>query len=75
MNEVDEATWRRRFILLNLTRIGGTAIVLIALALWQSDVFVEGGSIMGFPLAIAGLVISFWGPKYVSRNWRSPREP
>ncbi len=71
----DEALWRNRFILLNLTRIGATAVVIAALLLWQTDMFVEGGSIIGLPIALAGLVASFWGPKYISRNWRSPPEP
>ncbi len=71
----DEALWRNRFILINLVRIGGTAIVFLALLLWQSDRFVEGGTILGFPLALAGLAISFLGPKYLARRWRTPREP
>ena len=71
----DEALWRNRFILFNLTRIGGTVLVLLALLLWQSDVFVEGGTILGFPLALIGLVISFWGPKHLARKWRTPPGP
>jgi hypothetical protein len=71
----DEATWRNRFILINLVRIGGTILVLLALLLWQSDTFVEGGNIAGFPLAIIGLVISFGGPSYLARRWRSPPNP
>ena len=69
-----EAQWRNRFILLQLTRIGGTLVVLFALALWQSDAIVAGGSMIGFPLALAGLVVSFWGPKWLARRWRTPPE-
>ena len=73
MNSQDqEALWRNRFILINLVRIGGTIIVLLALALWQSDLFVHGGTILGFPLALVGLVVSFWGPKWLARRWREP---
>ena len=64
--------WRSRFIITNLVGIGGTVVVLLALALWQSDLFVEGGSIVGFPIAVAGLVVSFWGPKWLARRWREP---
>lgn len=71
----DETLWRNRFILFNLTRIGGTVLVLLALLVWQSDVFVEGGTILGFPLALIGLVISFWGPKHLARKWRTPPGP
>jgi hypothetical protein len=68
----EEELWRNRFILVNLLRIGATAVVLFALALWQSDLIVEGGSIVGLPLALAGLVVSFWGPKWLARKWRMP---
>ena len=71
----DEALWRNRFIVLNLTRIGGTVLVLVALLLWHSDVFVEGGTILGLPLALIGLVISFGGPRFLSRRWRTPPAP
>ena len=73
MNSQDnEALWRNRFILINLVRIGGTIVVLLALALWQSDLFVRGGTIFGFPLALVGLVVSFMGPKWLARRWREP---
>ena len=71
----EERVWRDRFILINLVRIGGTIVVLAALALWQSDLIIEGGSIMGFPIAIIGLVISFWGPKWLAARWRRPPQP
>jgi hypothetical protein len=70
----EEALWRNRFILINLVRIGGTVVVLLALALWQSDLFVRGGTIVGFPIALAGLVVSFWGPKWLARRWRTQPE-
>jgi hypothetical protein len=50
-------------------RIGGTIVVLFALALWQSDLIVQGGTIVGFPLALIGLVISFFGPKWLASRW------
>lgn len=72
--EQQEAQWRNRFIAMNLVRIGGTIVVLLAILLWQSDVFVEGGSFIGFPIAIAALVVSFFGPKYMAGRWRTPPE-
>ena len=71
-NPDDHRMWRNRFILFNLTRIGGTILVLVALMLWQSDLIVEGGHIAGFPLALAGLAISFLGLQYLARRWRTP---
>lgn len=64
-----------RFILMNLLRIGATVVVLLALLLWQSDVFVEGGSIVGLPIALAALVVSFFGPKWLAARWRTPPGP
>ncbi len=76
MNEpVSDSTWRNRFIVMNLVQIGGTAVVLFALLLWQSDLIVEGGSVLGFPLALVGLVISFFAPRLLARRWKTPPRP
>jgi hypothetical protein len=72
----DEATWRNRFILINLTRIGGTIIVLIGLLVWYSDIVRDGGCPeIGLPLALVGLVISFLGPQRLARRWKTPPVP
>ena len=69
----EETLWRNRFIAIQLVRIGGTIVVLIALAIWYGDVLVPGGTIaIGLPLALAGLVVSFWGPKWLAARWRTP---
>ena len=68
----EETLWRNRFILLQLTRIGGTVIVLLGLYLWYGPLIRPGGSIaLGLPVALIGLVISFWGPRQLARRWRS----
>ena len=70
----DEATWRNRFILMNLVRIGGTVLVLIALVIWHSDWVRKGGAVeIGLPLALVGLVVSFFAPKWLARRWQAPR--
>lgn len=71
----DETMWRNRFILINLTRIGGTIVTLLAILLWQSDVFVEGGHWIGFPIAVIGLLASFVAPLQLARRWRTPPSP
>ena len=73
--EEDRALWRNRFILVNLIRIAASVGVLLAILLWQTDRFVQGGSIIGFPIAIICLVISFFAPKYLASQWRTPPEP
>ena len=71
MSPENDEVWRNRFILVNLVRIGGTVVVLIGLAIWYGNVLVQGGSIeVGLPLALAGLVASFWGPIALSQHWK-----
>lgn len=70
MKEVSEATWRRRFILVNLVTIAGTVLALFGLLLWQTDYIVEGGSAAGFALALVGLVISFFAPRVMASRWK-----
>jgi len=62
--------WRRRFVLVNLATIGGTLLVLFALVLWQTDYVVDGGSVVGFPLALVGLVVSFFAPRVMASRWK-----
>lgn len=71
MTPQDEDLWRSRFIMVNLVRIGGTLIVLLGLALWQTDLIVRGGvPLLGLPLIVAGLAASFWAPAALARHWK-----
>jgi hypothetical protein len=71
----ETAMWRNRFILMNLIRIGATVGVLAAILLWQTDIFVRGGTILGLPIALVCLVISFYGPRHADHRWRKPPAP
>ena len=63
--------WRSRFITVNFVRLGGTAIVFLGLAIWYTNALVPGGSIvLGLPLALIGLVVSFFGPQWLARHWK-----
>ncbi len=68
----DVAMWRNRFIFIQLSRIGGTVVALLGILLWQSDTFVQGGHIAGFPIALIGLAASFGAPVWLARRWRTP---
>jgi len=71
MTPQDDDLWRSRFIAVNLTRIGGTAVVLFGLAIWYTNVLRPGGvPAVGFPIAVVGLVASFWGPVALTRHWK-----
>lgn len=76
MNEpVSETTWRNRFILINLVQIGSAAVALLGIAAWQSDLLVEGGTALGFPVALVGLFASFFAPRLLARRWKTPPQP
>ena len=76
MTPSDDDVWRNRFIAINLTRIGGTLIVLLGLIVWYSDTLVRGGSVaVGLPLALIGLAISFGGPIWLAKKWKTPPNP
>jgi len=69
----EEAVWRNRFITINLTRIGGTLVVMVGLIIWYGDLLVEGGSMtLGLPMALIGLAISFGGPVWLAKKWKTP---
>ena len=75
MSPTPDNVARNRFAVIQLVRIGGTAIALFGVLLWQSDTIVRGGTFLGFPLALIGLAISFGGPQYLARKWRTPPAP
>lgn len=73
---VSEESWRNRFIIINLVRIGGTIVVLIGLLVWQSNFVRPGGwPAVGFPMALLGLLVSFGGPQWLASRWRTPPGP
>ncbi len=73
MNEpVSDATWRNRFILVNLVRIGATLLVLFGILWWQTDYIQPGGNVAGFVLAMAALAVSFFAPRWFARRWKTP---
>ena len=71
----DETLWRNRFIAVNMMRIGSTLVVMLGLAIWQTSLVVPGGSILGLPITLIALVVSFWGPTWLVRRWRTPPKP
>jgi hypothetical protein len=67
----DDRLWRNRFIAINLVRIGGTIVVLFGLYISQTD---PDRLIPGMALALVALVISFAGPSWLVKRWRTPPE-
>ncbi len=70
MND-DEALARSRFMLLNLARLGGLAMVLIGIAIHYGKI--PAPELAGYVLMPVGLVTFFFLPKFLASKWRSPR--
>lgn len=68
--ETSDATWRNRFILVNVATIAGTVLALFGIVLWQTNYVVAGGSVIGFPMALIGLAISFFAPRLLASRWK-----
>jgi hypothetical protein len=72
----DDATARNRFLFLSLARIGGALVAVVGIVVWQGDWLREGGSaVVGIPLFLAGLLVSFVLSKQLARKWRTPPAP
>ena len=74
MNSQDnEALWRNRFILINLVRIGGTIVVLLALAaLAERPVRSRAARSSASRSRWPGSSSASCGPKWLARRWRTP---
>ena len=69
----DEDVWKKRFFLLTLVRLVGTALALLGMAVAFGDLVEPGGSrVLGVLLVVAGLAALAVGPKMLSRRWRQP---
>ena len=67
----DEDVWKKRFFILTLVRLLGTAIALLGMAVAFGDLVEPGGSrVIGIILIIVGLVDLTIAPKILSRRWR-----
>jgi hypothetical protein len=83
MSETDEqraareAAAKQRFVILNLFRLSGIAILTFGfLIMMQRFGFVQGqkAKIMGAIIATVGLIQAMFVPRYLGRAWRTPPE-
>lgn len=66
-----DQTARSRWLALNLMRLGGLAIVLVALMIITERLPVP--PIAGYLLFVLGMVEMFVVPQILARRWRSPK--
>lgn len=69
MNQADETQAKRRFMLLNLARLGGLALVLLGIAIASGTIALPAP--VGWVLAIIGTAEFFFLPPMLAKNWRS----
>ena len=69
MTEDKEGLARQRFMILNLVRIAGLAMVLAGIAIAQGAIDLPAA--LGWILAAAGLLDFFFAPRVLARAWKS----
>lgn len=67
----DEAA-RNRWMVINLARLGGAAMVVVGLLITAGRV--PAPQWVGYPLIAVGLFAVFLVPQLLARKWRSPSE-
>lgn len=72
MNDFDESKARERFILLNLARLAGIAIVLAAIAMSQLASNIP--SLLNIGLGLCGLAVFFFWPRKLASQWKTEDE-
>ncbi len=66
---------RGRFLALTLVRLGGVVILMLGIAVWQSDLVQVGGApVLGISLFVMGLTETILLPRYLASRWRTPGE-
>jgi energy-converting hydrogenase Eha subunit E len=67
---VDEAVWKKRFLLFMAARLLGLLTFLAGLAVAFSDVFREGGwPQVGAILIILGAIDAVFAPRLLKKQW------
>ncbi|MDX1703882.1 MAG: hypothetical protein R3235_06280 [Altererythrobacter ishigakiensis] len=72
MNDFDESKARERFILLNLARLAGIAMVLAAIAMSQLASNIP--SLLNIGLGLGGLAVFFFWPRKLASQWKTEDE-
>ena len=70
MTDQDDKRARDRFILLNLVRLVGLAMVLSGIAIHFRRI--DAPEVVAYVLVFAGLIEFFFIPNFVARSWRTP---
>ena len=72
MSEFDESKAKQRFMLLNLVRLAGIALILVAIAISQMAESVS--PVFTILLGFTGLSLFFFSPRRLASQWKSEDE-
>ena len=67
--EASEALARQRFIILNVLRFGGIALLLFGIAIARGLIDLPWA--LGAVLAVAGLLEFYFLPRFIARAWKA----
>ena len=68
----DDARARNRFMVLNLVRLGGLALILVGIAVHYGKI--AAPEPVAYALVIAGFADFFFVPNMLARSWRTRDE-
>jgi len=68
----DDRIARNRFLLLNLVRLGGLALVLLGISVHYGKLALPEAA--AYVLVVAGFAEFFLLPNLIAKNWRTPDE-
>lgn len=71
MNDAEELA-RKRFMILNLVRLGSLALVVVAMANIGGKLFPDLSPVLGYVLLVFGTIDFFLAPVILKRGWRTP---
>lgn len=71
MNDAEELA-RKRFMILNLVRLGSLALVVVAMANIAGKLLPSLSPGLGYALLVFGTIDFFLAPVILKRGWRTP---
>ena len=72
MSQIDEAKAKQRFLLLNLVRLAGIAMVLVAVTLSQLASNIPAA--LNLVVGMSGLAVFYFLPRKLASQWKSEDE-
>ena len=72
MTDADEAQARNRYMIIQLLRIFGVALVIGGILIVRGKINLD--PMVGYAFIVVGLLDTFGTPLFLARQWRTPPE-